>query len=99
MRINILSKSKSFQIFIAIRPLRETGAAFVFFALRAEGGAPGYKYGTPLGRNRSVFLAPPLFKEEVGRGEMVGQRINNLPQHLLAAKNYYPIEIEFVKAL
>ena len=41
MRINILSKPKSFQIFIAIRPLRETGAAFLFFALRAEGGAPG----------------------------------------------------------
>jgi hypothetical protein len=99
MRINILSKPKSFQIFIAKRPLRETGAAFLFFALRAEGGAPGYKYGTPLGRNRSVFFSSSPFQGRGWEGVMVGQRINNLPQHLLAAKNYYPIEIEFVKAL
>jgi hypothetical protein len=46
-----------------------------------------------------VFFSSSPFQGRGWEGVMVGQRINNLPQHLLAAKNYYPIEIEFVKAL
>lgn len=89
MRINILSKPKSFQIFIAIRPLRETGAAFFYAALRAEGDAPGYKYGAPLGRDRSVSLAPPLFRGRSGGGN--GRAVNlQLAPALNRSENLLP---------